>query len=296
MIFKSGISVRNCLEQTYEYLQSHELFYGHGTDNAWDEACWLLESVLKESGFKSDGLMTEEKLVEVFRLLQCRVNEKKPLAYLLKQAWFAGMLFNVDERVLIPRSPIAELILNRFQPLLHRTPQRILDLCTGSGCIGIATAMAFPDALVDIADLSLDALTVAESNIRRHQLASRVSIIQSDLFANIDAKYDLIVSNPPYVSLEEYAELPEEYHQEPPIGLVTGDSGLAIPVRIIADAAEYLTQRGILILEVGHSWQLLAKHLPHAPFLWLEFEFGGEGVCLLTANQLRSSSKLDFSG
>ena len=210
-----------------------------------------------------------------------RIEQRTPVAYLVGEAWFAGLPFNVDERVLVPRSPIAELIQNEFQPMLDAPPRRALDLCTGSGCIGIATALAFPDCQVDLADISQDALAVADSNIRRHGVEGRVRVIQSDLFqglADEGVRYDLIVSNPPYVSAEEVAELPAEYHQEPALGLLSEDDGLAIPLQILRQAPDFLSEQGVLILELGYSWSVLAERYPQLPVTWLEFDNGGEGV------------------
>src|SRR5690606_23590675 len=216
-----------------------------------------------------------------------RIEERVPVAYLVGEAWFCGLPFKVDERVLIPRSPIAELINNRFEPLLNREPLRILDLCTGSGCIGIACALAFPDAQVDLADISTDALQLAQENVQRHGLEQQVRVIESDLFTAVQGPYDLIVTNPPCVSRQEVDELPAEYHHEPELGLLSLDDGLDIPLRILREAAAHLHEDGVLVLEVGYSREALTARLPGVPLLWLEFEHGGDGVCALTAQQLR---------
>lgn len=288
MNFKTDISTQDCLTRIHETLQSHELFYGHGTDNAWDEACWLLDAVLKRNASEegSATVLSSERLRQIDEILQRRVEEKIPLAYLLNEAWFAGIPFYVDERVLIPRSPIAELIQNRFEPLLEDPPRRILDLCTGSGCIGIACALAFQEARVDLTDISPGALAVAGINIEKHQLQERVRAFESDVFANVADRYDLIVSNPPYVSTEEYAGLPREYRREPRAGLVCEDEGLAIPLRILRESANHLHPGGLLVMEVGNSWEALDQALPQVPFLWLDFEHGGHGVCALKREQL----------
>jgi ribosomal protein L3 glutamine methyltransferase len=283
-------NVKQCLEQIHAHLNAHDLFYGHGTNNPWDEACWLLEAVLRQHGigeFSELSSIKQVHLDEVSAILSRRIEEKKPLAYLINEAWFAGVPFYVDERVLVPRSPIAELIMNRFEPLLRKSPRRILDLCTGGGCIGIACALAFPEAQVDLADLSTEALEVASKNIEKHKLKDRVAIIHSDLFTSISNDYDLIVTNPPYVSQQEYDDLPEEYHNEPELGLISSDNGLDIPTQILLESANYLADDGVLILEVGYSWQALAQEFPLLPFLWLEFELGGEGVCMLRKQQLQ---------
>jgi ribosomal protein L3 glutamine methyltransferase len=221
-----------------------------------------------------------------------RIRERIPVAYLVGEAWFAGLPFFVDERVLIPRSPIAELIHSGFEPLLPAEPSRVLDLCCGSGCIGIATAVSFPQAQVDLADISADALDVARRNISRHALQGRVQALQSDLFlqltehCQVAGKYDLIVSNPPYVSADEVAELPAEYRQEPALGLLSDDSGLAIPLQILRDAADYLNPGGVLILELGYSWPLLSERYPQLSVTWLEFDSGGEGVLAIDREAL----------
>lgn len=283
------MSVQELLEQMTRELEDAELFFGHGTDNAWDEACWLLETLLKrqgESNLLPDSQLQPDQLQPVLAMLEERISSRKPLAYLLHEAWFCGLPFYVDERVLVPRSPLAELIQKQFEPLLVAAPQRILDLCAGSGCIGIACALAFPDAKVVLTDISQDALEVARINIEKFKLGDRVTIIESDLFTGISDTFDLIVTNPPYVAADEYADLPAEYHREPELGLVTAREGLDIPVRILGAAAAYLKPNGILILETGATWPLLAQNYPHIPFLWLEFEFGGEGICVLTREQL----------
>jgi ribosomal protein L3 glutamine methyltransferase len=205
----------------------------------------------------------------------------------LSEAWFCGLKFYVDERVLVPRSPLAELIQKQFEPLLPVAPRRILDLCTGSGCIGIACALAFPEAEVVLADISPEALAVAQINIAKFELGKRVSLVKADLFEGISGTFDLIVTNPPYVAAEEYAGLPEEYHREPVLGLVTARDGLDIPLRILGAAADYLAPDGVLIIETGATWPALVQHCPQIPFLWLEFEFGGEGICMLTKTQLQ---------
>ncbi len=206
------------------------------------------------------------------------------------EAWFAGLPFYVDERVIIPRSPIAELINKHFEPWLEpENVMSVLDLCTGSGCIAIACALALPHARIDAVDLSTDALSVAQKNVEKYDLVDRVRLIESDLFQSIPAeKYDLIISNPPYVSESEWQELPAEYHHEPRLALEAGKEGLDVVSRMLNQAAQHLTENGVLIVEVGNSAMALEKAFPDLPFLWLEFEQGGEGVFLLTAEQLRS--------
>lgn len=279
------------IERSAHALEAAGLFFGHGTDNAWDEACWLLETVLRRHGLDTPHPDSEldlqaEPLCEVERLLEQRIATRTPLAYLLQEAWFCGLPFFVDERVLVPRSPLAELIGNHFEPFLHKPPHRILDLCTGGGCIGIACAHAFPEAEVVLADLSPDALEVALHNVRLFGLEARVHCVESDLFAQIEGHFDLIVSNPPYVGAEEYAALPEEFLREPRLGLVSEDEGLDIPLRILEQSADYLRPGGILVLETGATWPLLDAACPQLEFLWVDFEHGGEGVCVLRREQL----------
>ncbi|MGM0633734.1 MAG: 50S ribosomal protein L3 N(5)-glutamine methyltransferase [Pseudomonadota bacterium] len=266
------------------------LFYGHGTDNASDEAFYLVFSALRLDFSEADRLLPEQvdatqcERLEV--LARRRIEERLPVAYLTGEAWFAGLPFHVDERVLVPRSPLAELIVSGFDGLLEEAPRRILDLCTGSGCIGIACATMFPDAQVDLVDIDAGALEVAANNIQRHELGDRVRAIRSDLFERLTERYDLIISNPPYVSDEEVAALPAEYGHEPVLGLRSGEAGVALPMRILQDAARYLTPHGLLLMEVGYSWPELERRCPRLPFLWLSFESGGEGVLALGRGQL----------
>lgn len=268
-----------------------DLFFGHGTGDPWDEAVYLTFAALGISFDEDDSVMERwlqsQEVARVEALARRRIEERIPVAYLVGEAWFCGLPFKVDERVLIPRSPIAELINNRFEPLLAAEPQRILDLCTGSGCIGIACALAFEDARVDLSDISRDALQLARENVLRHGLQERVRVLESDLLRSVQGPYDLIVSNPPYVSRQEIDELPAEYHHEPELGLLSQDDGLDIPLRILREAAAHLSEDGLLVLEVGYSRAALTDRLPGVPLLWLEFEQGGEGVCALTAQQLR---------
>jgi ribosomal protein L3 glutamine methyltransferase len=268
------------------------LFFGHGTDNALDEAAALvlgalhLPPDLPASWFGSH--LTADERERIVDLIRRRIEERLPLPYLLGEAWFAGMRFYVNQHVLIPRSPIAELIEKGFSPWLESSAEpHILDLCCGSGCIGIATASYLPGSLVDLADISTEALEVARRNVTESGLQDRVTIYRSDLFEALPPKrYDLIVSNPPYVGEAEMGELPEEYRHEPLLALQANENGLEIVKRILKQAKNYLSPQGILIVEVGNSAGLLIDRYPQMPFVWLDFERGGEGVFLLSASDL----------
>ncbi|MCB1802280.1 MAG: 50S ribosomal protein L3 N(5)-glutamine methyltransferase [Gammaproteobacteria bacterium] len=267
-------------------------FFGHGTDNAFDEALSLvLHAVHLDHAMPAeylDARVTDDESEAVFELLRERITRRVPAAYLIGEARFAGLDFFVDENVLIPRSPIAELIAEEFSPWLDADHVgSVLDLCCGSGCIGIACAFAFPQALVDLSDISPAALEVATRNVERHALEHRVRTLHADVYDGLDGeRYDLIVSNPPYVSRAEMAALPQEYRHEPELALEAGEDGMDVVARILAGASGYLRPGGILVVEVGASVELLLARYPGVPFLWLDFERGGDGVFLLTAEQL----------
>ncbi len=269
-----------------------DLYYGHGMSSALDEVVYLcLFAVHLPHNFSAsyfDCALTHEEKQAVFDLLKRRIEEKLPASYLTGEAWFAGLPFIVNENVLVPRSPIAELIEKQFTPWVEtEAVENILDLCCGSGCIGIACAYAFDWAYVDMVDISSAAIEVAEENIQRHELDERVSVIKSDLFQNVPQRhYDMIVSNPPYVDAQDMANLPDEYLHEPELGLAAGDDGLDLVIPMLQQAREYLTDQGILIVEVGNSQYALQEAYPHVPFYWLDFERGGSGIFLLTAEQL----------
>lgn len=285
-------TIRDMIRWAVTRFNEAGLYYGHGTDSAWDEAITLVLRILHLPHDINptilDARITQTERDTIEKLILRRVNERIPVPYLIHEAWFANLPFFVDERVLIPRSPIAELIESEFHPWVDATEvDQILDLCTGSGCIAIACAKAFPDAEVDASDISADALTVAKINILRHEVESQVHLYESDLFNNLPAKkYDLIVSNPPYVDAEDMAALPLEFHHEPQTGLAAGYDGLDFALRILQEAPAYLHPRGTLIVEVGNSEIALAERFPEIPFTWLEFERGGGGVFLLTAQQV----------
>lgn len=268
-----------------------KLHFGHGTDNAIDEAITLVLHTLHLSAIPETlwhARLTSQEKQRIDELFLRRIGERMPCAYLTNEAWFMNLPFYVDDRVLIPRSPIAELIEQQFRPWVDpEQVMQVLDLCTGSGCIGIAVAMALPNAIVDATDVSLDALAVAERNVERHELTEQVQLIQSDMFSNLVGKrYDIIVSNPPYVDARELAALPPEYTHEPRLGLAAGEDGLIFVKQILRHAVHHLTHHGILIVEVGASAEALIAEYPEMPFTWLEFKRGGDGVFLLTAEQL----------
>jgi len=269
-----------------------DLFFGHGTDNAFDESKVLVFWVLGLPEQVPDNywharLTTQEKR-RVKALFEQRIQTRKPAAYLTGEAWFSGLKFIVNESTLVPRSPIAELIQQRFAPWVdadHVT--HVLDMCTGSGCIGIAALQAFPNAVVDLVDISEEALSVAQQNIDQFGLNEFAHAIQSDLYTSLEGKqYDLIVSNPPYVDEIEMNALPEEFKQEPALGLAAGVDGLDLVRKILADAPKYLKEDGVLIVEVGVSQYFVEQAYPELPLYWFEFEHGGEGVFAIQKSEL----------
>lgn len=284
-------TIQDMMRWAYSYFNASDLYYGHGYDNAWDEAQQLVLAALylpadvPEAMYQSRLTLVEKE--RVIHLIETRLGTRQPVAYLTNSAWFCGSEFYVDERTIVPRSPIGELIMQKFVGLIDHEPKRILDMCTGSGCIAIACAQQFLEAEVDAVDLSLDALDVAQINIERHGLAERVFPISSDLFNDIPKdKYDLIVTNPPYVDEEDLDDMPQEFHFEPEMSLGSGADGLDITKRILAQAADYLTDNGVLVCEVGNSMVHLIEQFPTVPFNWIEFKNGGLGVFSLTRAQL----------
>lgn len=273
------------------------LAFGHSYDNALDEATHLVLQTLHlphdlSPNYGHARLTAAEKRT-LLALIERRIRERKPVAYLTGEAWFAGLRFKSDARALVPRSPIAETILNGFSPWLDGLPvRRALDLCTGSGCIGVAMAVHNPDWQVDLADVSPKALDLARENIQFHNVEERVRALESDLFAGLRGEiYDLIVSNPPYVTEQEFAALPPEYGHEPALGLKAGDDGLDFALRILAEAPDHLSEDGALIVEVGESERALVRLLPQLPLNWIEFDVGQMGVFVIDRRELVVNAK-----
>jgi len=267
---------------------AQELYFGHGTDNADDEAYWLIRHLQDWEGELDDSAPDPALIPKLIELYRQRVEERVPLAYLLGEAWFAGLRFEVDRRVLIPRSPLAEIIERRFEPWCRLSPgDRVLEVGTGSGCIAIAVAHYCPEIEVDATDTDPAALELARRNVERHQVEDRVRLCEADLFPSGNDKYRVIISNPPYVPDGEIETLPAEYRHEPPQALAGGRDGLDPARRLMAGAAERLTDDGVLIVEVGNAAEDLMQAEPELPAIWVEFEHGGSGVFVMTAADLR---------
>jgi ribosomal protein L3 glutamine methyltransferase len=285
-------TIQDMIRWAVSRMSAAQLFYGHGTDNPWDDALQLVTHALSLPWNLAEewrhSRLTRYEREAVIDVLEARIEHHVPTPYITGIAWFCGQPYRVDERVLIPRSPIAELIEERFADYWQheQDPTRILDLCTGSGCIGIACALTYPEAEVELLDISFDALEVAEENIHNHQVEDRVIALHSDLFASASGCYDIIVSNPPYVDEDDMACLPEEFLHEPTLALAAGEDGLDLVRIMLAQARDYLTDDGILVLEVGNSWPALRAAYPELPFSWPEFKRGGHGVCVIHARDL----------
>ncbi|WP_273779196.1 50S ribosomal protein L3 N(5)-glutamine methyltransferase [Acinetobacter sp. GSS19] len=310
-------TIRDFIRFGVSALRQYDAHLGQGTEDYFAESSALVLQTLALE-WNADAEILDAKLLpsekaEFLDLLQRRINERIPTSYLLNLAYFCNKPFYVDERVLIPRSPIAELIDQRFAPYCldengemrealnalpenpnPQMPRRILDMCTGSGCIAVALAYAFPDAEVDATDISKDALEVAALNVEHHNMQYQVALLESDLFAKIPAEnqYDLIVSNPPYVDAEDMADLPEEFLHEPELALAAGQDGLDLVRKMLAQAADYLTEDGLIVIEVGNSEWAMKQNFNTVDFHWLKFQKGGSGIFALTAEQCRRYQQL----
>lgn len=289
---RDGQDIASVLDAVSGYLQASDTYFGHGTDNAWDEAVQLVMSAAQLPAdadrsvlnFRIDDLTASR----INSLALARVTQRIPLPYLTHKAWFAGLEFKCDTRAIVPRSPLAELILGGFEPwYCVDGAVKVLDLCCGGGCIGLAVAHYFPEADVHLVDLDADALALAQENAALMGLQGRVSIYQSNVFESVSAadQFDIILSNPPYVNAQDLAAMPAEYHHEPAASLGSGSDGLDLTHQILAQAGKYLTAGGSLFVELGYSWPALERAYPNVPFTWLEFEHGGEGVFTLSAEQ-----------
>ncbi len=286
-------TVRDYLRYAVSRFNQAGLFFGHGSDNAWDEAVYLTLHTLKLpldrlEPFLDARLLPKEKaaLIDIYHR---RCDERLPAAYLTQEAWLGEHRFYVDERVIVPRSFIAELLEEQLTPWIEDpwSVESALDMCTGSGCLAILTALAFPDAKVDAVDLSSDAISVAEKNVGDYQLQDRISVIQSDAFANLDGRrYDLIISNPPYVNAESVAALPPEYLHEPELALGSGDDGLDFTRILLREAGDHLNPGGLLVVEIGHNREALEIAFPETPFTWLDTQAGDEFVFMLHREDL----------
>ena len=289
-------TIETAIRAAAAVFESDELYFGHGTDSAIDEASWLiLHSLGLSPQFAPDysRYMTTSECESCNKLLVRRIQERIPAAYITGEAWFAGHRFLADERALVPRSPLAEFIQYDFFGLLDgQAAPRILDLCTGGGCIAIACALASEDSIVDASDLSPEALDLALSNVKLHGLEKRVSLLHGSLFEPIDQKYSLIISNPPYVDAQDINAMPQEFAHEPPMGLAAGVDGLDLVRIMLREAINYLEPHGYLVVEVGNSGAALEDAYPNVPFGWLQFTHGGHGVFVLSHQELLAASQI----
>jgi ribosomal protein L3 glutamine methyltransferase len=284
------MKLSTCIETVAEQLDTAGVFFGHGTDNAWDEAAWLVLHSLgipvdEEADLNLD--IDESQLTAIDALLKQRIESRKPAAYLTGMVWFAGLPFHTAEGVIVPRSHIGGFLLENGRPWIKPgSVKQILDLCTGSGCIAVAAAMAFPDASVDATDIDSKALTLAEKNINEYEMADRIKLIKSDIYQNLSSVYDLILSNPPYVPAGEIAHFPAEYHHEPVAAFDGGPDGLNLVHKILKGASKLLTPDGHLVVEVGESWKTLEQAYPKVAFNWLETGVEDSGLFIMNKAEL----------
>lgn len=291
MVLTNNKPLHEVVDALAAELESHDLFFGHSTSNSWEEAAWMglyaTDQGMDASEFDWGIVPSTAQLATIQSLMEQRIQSKQPLAYLIKEAWFCGLRFYVDERVIVPRSYFGEWIPEQFAPWIDASEvKRALDLCTGSACIALALAYAFPDAQIDATELSQDAIDVAQINVDLHDLSDRVHLYQGDLFADVQGKYDLICSNPPYISNPRMEKLPAEYLHEPDLAFRGGDTGLDLVDIILMRAAEYLHDNGALVVEVGTSALDLEKKYPKLPFTWLSTDDEAMALFMLTKNQL----------
>jgi ribosomal protein L3 glutamine methyltransferase len=296
------MSVIELIEAGSRQLSAAGVSYGHGTTNAFDEAAWLvlwqlglpLDSSLERSNSISDRVVTQEQRAQVSALLSARIETRKPAAYLTREAWLQGVSFYVDERVIVPRSLIAELLTHgSIDPWLGRATRRVLDLCTGNASLAVLTAMTYPEVIVDASDISEDALAVARINVDRHQLQHRISLLASDGLTNVDGPYDLILCNPPYVSAQNMAALPAEYRAEPAMALDGnrhgGSDGMDFIRQLLRVAARQMSKQAVLVLEVGNEREHFESAFGHLEAVWLETSAGADQTLLLTRDALLKS-------
>ncbi|MDR1276507.1 MAG: 50S ribosomal protein L3 N(5)-glutamine methyltransferase [Candidatus Accumulibacter sp.] len=290
-------TLRDLIRFAVSRFSEAKLFFGHGTDNAWDEAIYLLLHALHlpHDRFNDfiDARLVEDERERALKIIERRVVERLPAAYLTKEAWIGDYRFFVDERAIIPRSHIGELLHEQLAPWVNDpwAIHNILDLCTGSGCLAIIATLAFPEARVDAVDISEDALAIARENVKGYKLKKRMELIRSDLFSALDSKkYDLIIANPPYVDAETMASLPQEYLREPEIALAGGDDGLKYIRIIVENAAKHLKPKGLLVVEAGNNFDAMENAYPNTPFIWLDTAAGSRSVFLLKREDLPSKS------
>ncbi len=288
-------TIESAIRLAAEAFEQHELHYGHGTDSAIHEASWLILHAMGLSPAIAPDYsrsLSKTQVDACNELLERRITQRIPAAYLTGQAWFAGHPFLSDERALVPRSPLAEFITDDFFGVIDSVESpRILDLCTGGGCIAIACALARPDAIVDASDLSPDALALAAENVQLHGLQDRVHLLEGSLFEPVSERYSLIVSNPPYVDAADIAAMPSEFSHEPMMGLAAGEDGLDLVRQMLSEAADYLEPNGVLVVEVGNSAEALEAAYPQLDFGWLQFAQGGHGVFILTRDELLAGDR-----
>lgn len=294
---KNLFTIRDFIRWGGSEFYRHKLSFGHGFTTALDEARYLALYALAlpvdcPDSYLDCQLIDQER-ERVVDILQQRISSRQPAAYITHESWFCGLKFYVDERVLVPRSPIAELISNQFEPWIEgHHVNRILDLCSGSGCIAIACQYAFEEACVCASDISADALEVATINRHDHDLDDYLTLYQSDLFNDIPPQqFDLIVTNPPYIDAVDMNALTAEFECEPALGLAAGDDGLLLADRILTQAGRYLSDHGVLFVEVGHSQAAMMDKYASLPMTWVDFEYGGSGVCCILGSDLRQHQK-----